>query len=133
MLYKPKKKTRRGLTLTETLIASLLLAIATVPILKSLTSAQTATATIEHKTNSLMLARAKIEDIRTRAIYAYGSSYAASSLSLSGSYLCNVSDTTVTSNLRQITVSVGYDENGNHSLANNEIRVTLSTLIARRW
>jgi hypothetical protein len=126
------KKSRRGLTISEVLIASLLLITATVPILKALTSAQAAATGIDHKSNSLMLARAKIEDIRAKAIYNYGASYAASSASLDGLYLCTVSDSEVNANLRQITVAAGYDENGNHQLDSGEIRVTLDTLIARR-
>jgi Tfp pilus assembly protein PilV len=133
MRYQQKTKRRTGLTITETLIASLLLVTATVPILKALTSMQAASTKIDHQSNSLMLARAKIEDIRAKSIYDYSTSYSATALPLSGSYLCNISDTAVSSDLRRITVGSGYDENGNHQLDSSEIRVTLDTLIARRW
>jgi hypothetical protein len=103
-----------------------------VPILKALTSAQIASTDIEQKTNSLMLARAQIETIRAQAIYSYSSSYSANSAILGGSYLCNVTDTAVNSNLRNITISVGYDKDGNSTLSDDEIRVTLSTLVAKR-
>jgi Tfp pilus assembly protein PilV len=126
-------KRRNGLTISEVLIASLLLITATVPILKALTGAQMTSTRIDHTSNSLMLARAKIDDIRAKAIYNYGDSYAASSTPLNGSYLCNVSDSEVSSNLRRITVLAGYDDNGNNTLENGEIHVTLDTLIARRW
>jgi Tfp pilus assembly protein PilV len=132
MCHNLKMKARKGITISEVLIASLLLVTATVPVLKALTSAQTATIGLEYKTHSLMLARAKIEDIRARAIYDYGHSYSAASLALDGSYLCTVTDDAVTSDLRQITVSVGYDENGDKVLGTEEIRVTLNTLVARR-
>jgi Tfp pilus assembly protein PilV len=127
-----KIKLRRGVTISEVLIASALLIMAIVPILKALASAQAATTTVDHKTNSLMLAKAKMEDIRGRAIYSYSSSYSASSLALSGSYLCNVTDSAVNSNLRRITVFAGYDANGDKILSNEEIQITLDTLIARR-
>jgi hypothetical protein len=39
----------------------------------------------------------------------------------------------VTADLRQITVSVGYDLDGDSALDAGEIEVTLATLIARRW
>jgi Tfp pilus assembly protein PilV len=133
MRYQQKTKRRTGLTITEALIASLLLVTATVPILKALTSMQAASTRIDHQSNSLMLARAKIEDIRAKSIYDYSASYAATALPLNGSYLCNVSDTAVSANLRRITVNAGYDENGDHQLDSSEIRVTLDTLIARRW
>jgi Tfp pilus assembly protein PilV len=132
MRYKAKRKLKNGITLTEVLIASLLLISATVPILKALTSAQTASTNIERKTNSLILARAQIEAIRTRAVYSYSNSYSADSINLGASYLCNIIDMEVNSNLRQITVSVGYDENGSRTLSGDEIRITLNTLIARR-
>jgi hypothetical protein len=44
-----------------------------------------------------------------------------------------VEDVSVDSNLRKITVSVGYDLNGNNNLESDEIEVTLVTLVARRW
>jgi len=127
-----KTKRRTGLTISEVLIASLLLVTATAPILKALTGAQMTSTRIDHQSNCLMLARAHIEDIRAKALYNYSASYAASSAVLDGSYLCNVSDSEVNSNLRQITVAAGYDENGNGTLDSDEIRVTLETLIARR-
>jgi len=133
MRYQQTIKPRRGLTITEVLIASLLLVTATVPILKALTSVQATSTKIDYQSKSLMLARAKIEDIRAKSIYGYSTSYSATALSLSGSYLCNVSDTPVSSNLRRITVDAGYDENGNNQFESSEIRVTLDTLIARRW
>ena len=126
------RKQKHGITISEVLIASLLLVSATVPILKALTSAQIASRDIDRNTNSLMLARAKIENIRAKALYSYSGSYSASGVALNGSYLCNVTDTPVSSILRKITISVGYDENGNSSLSNDEIRITLKTLIAKR-
>jgi Tfp pilus assembly protein PilV len=126
-------KQRAGITISEVLIASLLLITATVPILKALTGAQAASVRIDRKSQSLMLARAKIEEIRVRTIYDYGNSYSADSTTLGGSYLCNISDSAVSSNLRQIVVSAGFDENANGTLGGDEISVTLQTLIARRW
>lgn len=127
-----KTKRRNGLTISEVLIASLLLITATIPILKALTGAQMASTRIDHTSNSLMLARAKIDDIRAKAIYNYVASYAASSASLNGAYLCSVSDSEVNVNLRHITVFAGYDDNRNGTLDSGEIQVTLETLIARR-
>ena len=54
-------------------------------------------------------------------------------LSLDDSYLCNIADVSKGSNLRKITVSVGHDLNGDNVLADDEILVTFSTLLARRW
>jgi len=130
-----KNKTQRnsGFTVTEVVVASALLMIAIVPILKSLTTAHVSTSRIDQKTKSLVLAQGKLEQIRARSIYHYSDDFAETSSVLEGSYLCNVTDTSAGTNLRTITVSVGFDGNGNGSLESGEIEITLSTYIARRW
>jgi Tfp pilus assembly protein PilV len=122
-----------GFTLTEVVVASALLIIAMVPILKALTSAHVSTAFIEYKTRSLTLAQAKLDEIKARSIYHYTDTFAETDLSLDGSYLCNVQDSGPGTDLRTVTVSVGYDVNGDITLATDEIEVTLATLLARRW
>jgi Tfp pilus assembly protein PilV len=120
-----------GFTLTEVVIASALLIIAIVPILKALTISHVSTTTIERKTRCLMLAQAKLDDIRARSVYDYAGTFTEMNTSLGGSYLCNVQDSTG-ANLRTIEVLVGYDLNGNNALTPDEVEVILSTLIARR-
>lgn len=125
-----------GVTTTEVVVASALLIIAIVPILKALTGAFVTTRIVERKTRSLMLAQAKLDEIKARSIYHYSDTFTESNSAFappSADYLCNVTDSTVSGNLRKITVSVGYDLNGNSSLEDNEIKVTLATLIARRF
>lgn len=123
----------KGLILTEVVMASALLLIVMVPILKALTSAQVCSAIIERKTRSLMLAQAKLDDIKARSIYSYGSSFTEANTPVDGSYLCTVSDSGAASDLRQITVEVGYDLDGSNTLNAQEVDVTLATLVARRW
>jgi len=122
-----------GLTLTEVVVASALLIIAIVPILKALTSAHVTSTIIERKSRSLTLAQAKLDEIRARSIYNYSSTFTESSTSLDGPYLCSVVDTSGGSNLRTIEISVGYDLNNNNELELDEVEVTLATLVARRW
>ncbi len=122
-----------GFTLTEVITASALLAIAIVPILKGLTSAHLGTKIIEYKTRSLTLAQGKLDKIKARSVYYYTETFAEDDLALDGSYLCNVADTSAGSNLRKIMVSVGYDLNDDNVLSDDEILVTLATLVARRW
>ena len=122
-----------GFTLTEVVVASALLIIAIVPILKALTGAHVTSTIIERKTRSLTLAQAKLDEIRARSIYNYSSNFVETSTSLDGPYLCSVLDTTVSSNLRTIEISVGYDLNNNNELEADEAEVTLATLVARRW
>jgi len=123
---------RSGMTLTEVVVASSLLLIGIVPILKALTSAQVARRLIEQKTISLQLAQMKLDEIRARSIYHFGTSYAESSDSLQGDYLVTVTDDGDAS-LKTISVSVGYDNNGDGTLSSEEIKVTLTTLVADRW
>ena len=114
-------------------MASALLLIVMVPILKALTSAQVSTAIIEQKTRSLIFAQAKLENIKARSIYNFSSNLSENNISLDDAYLCKVSGSTVGTDLKQIKVEVGYDSDANGSLANNEVQVTLVTLVARRW
>jgi prepilin-type N-terminal cleavage/methylation domain-containing protein len=133
---KLKDKNRAaGFTLAEVVIASALLAVAIVPILKALTAAHVNTVIIERRTRSLMLAEAKLDEIKARSIYNYGwpGSFTESNSSLDGPYLCSVWDMPQGYDLRRITVSVGYDVNGNNNLSTDEVEVTLVTLVARRW
>lgn len=129
----PSIKKSGGFTLTEVIIATSLLIIAIVPILKALTGAHVTSAIIERRTRSLTLAQTKLDDIRARSIYDYSSTYTETSTPLDGSYLCDVEDTSVGAELREIEISVGYDLNGNSTLEANEFEITLTTLIANRW
>jgi len=122
-----------GLTLTEVVVASSLLIIAMVPIIKGLTNAHLNSTIIEHRTQSLILAQAKMDEIKARSIYNYDSSFTESDTSLDGPYLCNATDSSVGANLRTITVDVGYDLDADGSLSSDETRVSLSTQLARRW
>ncbi len=122
-----------GFTLTEVVAASALLIVAMVPILKAFTAAHLSTTNIEHKSHSLVLAQDKLDKIKARSIYSYSSSYTEDNTSLDGSYLGSVSDTGSDSDLRTVTISVGFDLNGDSTLADDEIEVTLATRLARRW
>ncbi len=122
-----------GFTLTEVIIATSLLVLAIVPILKALTSAHVTSSIIERRTCSLNFAQAKLDEIRARSIYDYSGTFGETSQPLGGSYLCDVKDTSKGTDLREIEISVGCDLNGNSALESDEIEITLVTLIARRW
>jgi Tfp pilus assembly protein PilV len=131
-LLEDRRRSRGGFTLTEVVVASALLIAAMVPILKGLTAAHVGTINIERKSRSLVLAQAKLDEIKARSIYHYSSSFVEDNNSLDGLYLCNVADNAADP-LRTITVSVGFDANGDGALGSGEIEVTLSTQLARRW
>ncbi len=114
-------------------MASALLIIAIVPILKALTSAHVVGTIIERKTRSLTLAQAKLDDIKARSIYNYALSFSETDSSLYGPYLCTVTDSGPGTDLRTVAVAVGYDLDGSNGLDADETQVTLTTLIARRW
>lgn len=132
MYSKLNRKKKKGFTLTEVVMASALLIIATVPILKALTSAHVTSRIIEHKTMSLVFAQAKLDEVKAHSIRNFTDSFSENNLVVGSSYLCNVIDSSVNSNLKKITVSVGYDSNGNNSLESGEINISLATLLARR-
>ncbi|MHC4842776.1 MAG: type IV pilus modification PilV family protein [Planctomycetota bacterium] len=126
-------KKHSGMTLTEVVMASALLIAAIVPILKALTGANLTSNIVEYRTRSLSLAQSKLDEIKARSIYSYGSSFSESDTSLEGSYLCNVSDTGSGSDIRTITVSVGYDKNKDSILSTEEIQITLQSKLSKRW
>ena len=122
-----------GFTIMEVVVASSLLIIAIVPILKALTAMHFNSTRIERKTKSLLLAQAKLDDIKARTIYGYSDPYDETNTVLETSYLCNVDDTGSGSDIRTMTVSVGYDTDGDSGLDAEEVEVTLTTYIADRW
>jgi hypothetical protein len=122
-----------GFTFAEVVIATALLVTALVPILKALTRTHVTGSIVERRTVSLIFAEGKLDEIKARSIYHYDDSFDESDSSVGGSYLCDVVDSAVSADLRQITVSVGYDLDGDSGLDAAEIEVTLTTLIARRW
>lgn len=122
---------RRGVTLTEVVVGSALLVAAIVPALRALTIVHMTSTAVERKTQSLILAQSKLDEIRAKSIHHYSTSFRESSKSLADSYLCNVSDDE-DPGLRFVTVAIGFDENADRRLANEEIAVTLATYVARR-
>lgn len=122
-----------GFTITEVVMASALLVVAIVPILKALTSVHFTGSIIERRTRSLMLAQGKLDEVRARAMYQYSESFAETDSAIDGSYLCSVVDSAVSADLRQITVSVGDDLSGNSVLDAGEVEATLVTLVAKRY
>ena len=135
MLSKPINHRRResAFTLTEVVVASSLLIVAIVPILRALTAAHLNSVIIERKTKSLSLAQAKFDEIKARSIYNYSDSFAATDEVLEDSYLADITDSAVSSNLRRIVIAVGHDTDEDSQLEADEIHITLDTLIARRW
>ncbi len=130
---RPVRKKPGGFTLTEVVVASTLLILAIVPILKALTGSYLASTSIERKTSSLFLAQAKLDEIKARSIYDYASSFNETDTSLGDSYYCSVNDAAVHADLRGITIIAGYDVDSDNTLDGDEVLVTIITQLARRW
>jgi Tfp pilus assembly protein PilV len=129
-------KSKKSFTIIEVVVASLLLTVAMVPILKALTASHVIDRTIEYRTRSLVLAQAKLEEIRAESIYNYDFDYSEESSIIEGKYLVSVIDADLVppdNDLREFSVFVGYDKNHNDVLEDDEIEVSLKSLIARRW
>ncbi|MEN6386780.1 MAG: prepilin-type N-terminal cleavage/methylation domain-containing protein [Phycisphaerales bacterium] len=125
-------KRNSGFTLPEVIVASTLLLLALVPILKAMAQINANTVLIERRTKSLSLAKMKINELQAKSIYNFNDVISENNQSLDDSYLCNISSQTINTNLKAITVSVGMDKNQNGSLAANEIEISLKTQLARR-
>jgi prepilin-type N-terminal cleavage/methylation domain-containing protein len=119
-----------GVTLTEVIVASVLLAIALAPLLKALTAAQVEDRALERKSWSLLLAQQELEGIRARCLRHYNTCYRVSSKAIRDGYLCTVADDGHPT-LRTVTVLVGLDQNNDGTLATGEVEVSLSTRLAR--
>lgn len=123
---------RNGVTLAEAVVASVLLAVSILPLLKALTMSQIADRAIERKSVSLMLARQELERIRAWCLYHYDEDYRVSAAAIREEYLCTVADDGDPV-LRTVTVSVGLDGDADGLLSPAEVEVSLCTCLARRW
>ncbi len=127
-----RRRWRSGVTLAEAVVASALLVIAIVPLLKALTAAQVMDRVIERKSWALMVAQRELERVRAQCLYDYEASFRRTSAVVQNGHLCTVSDDEDPL-LRTITVFVGFDADGDGILSSGEIEVQLCTRLARRW
>ena len=126
-------KKSHAFTLSEVIIASTLLIVAMIPILQALTTSYLGSIMVEHRTHSLALAQGKLDEIKAKSIYNYADSFTENDSSLDGTYLGNVTDSGSGSDLRTITVAVGFDLDSDSTLDGDEINISLTTLVAKRW
>lgn len=120
----------RGVSLVEVVVASALLVIGVVPVLRALTSAQVTAHRMAVTSQSLVLAQGRLEWIRARAQGDYDQSFAVDSEDCGGGYRVTATDHRRTG-VRTVKVSVGYDRDENQVLSNDEVRVSLITCIAQ--
>ena len=120
----------RGMTFTEVLVATAILAFAMIPILRAMTSNHAYSMHLERKSKSLLFAQNQIEELRARAIEDFDSSWSGSDLPAGEGYYCTVT-ADLDSSLRTVTVTAGFDEDQDLHLDSGEVLITLRTLIAR--
>lgn len=139
-ISKNANKRSAGFTLTEVIVASSLLAVAMVPILKGLTSVHLTASLVEQRTKSLNYAQTIVEDIKARSVYDYNDNYNKVNQEakdiikgVDESYLYTSMAVAMGPNLRRMTVVTGYDKDDNGALQPAEVLVTLDTLVAKRW
>jgi Tfp pilus assembly protein PilV len=127
-----RKPRYAGVTLTETIVASTLLLISIIPLIKAMTAAHGMDRVIDRRSWSLLLAQQELERIQAQSVYHYDESLAVTSHRLGDGFLCTITDDSKKT-LRTVTVAVGLDLNGDGALAANEVEVNLRTALARRW
>ncbi len=139
-MSKNANKKSAGFTLTEVIVASSLLIMAMVPILKGLTSVHLTASLVEQRTKSLDYAQTILENIKARSVYDFTGNYNKVNEEVEDvidgvdeSYLYTSRAVAQSPNLKRMTVVTGYDKNDNGTLQTAEVLVTLDTLIAKRW
>ena len=142
---KPKRlqRKKRGFTLIELVVAMGLLSIGVIPLLRALTAAQAVGTKAQRATVAHFRAEEMIEDIRADALEHFDTNFNASSMAVSGGYLCTITDvregslslgTTMSPFgwVKTITVDVGFDVDDDGILHSSEIDATFQTRIARK-
>ena len=122
----------KGFTLVEVLASVLLLAGTIVPFIMYAADSLAMSLEIERKVKSTLLAEAEMEKIKNTLRKSFETDFTAWPSNLGDGYLAGRAATDVSSTLKSIEVSVGYDANGNGALGSEEIMVTLTTQNAKR-
>ncbi len=123
-----------GYTLLEIIMAISILSIALIPLMEMLPRALLLDAQLERETKIAFLAQRKSEAVKSRAIYAFDQDYSESAIAFlppDSTFKYTVSDDQGVE-IKEIAVTVWYDENGNDIADEDEEKITLYTKIAKR-
>jgi Tfp pilus assembly protein PilV len=127
-----KRHKRQGFTFVEVLATVLLLAATSIPMITFAADSLSTSIEIERRVKSTLLAEVEMEKIKNVLRKAFDTDFTAWPSNLGNNYFAIRTSTDISSTLRIIQVSVGYDVNGNGSLGTDEIMVTLKTQYADR-
>jgi len=121
-----------GFTFVEVLASALILTGVITPFILYAADNLAMSMEIERRVKSTLLAEGEMEKIKNVLRKSFETDFAAWPSSLGDSYLAGRTSTDVSSTLKIIGVSVGYDTNKNGLLGTDEILVTLTTQYAKR-
>lgn len=121
-----------GFTLVEVLASVLILAGTIVTIIMYTADGLAASKEMEQRTRSTLLAESEMEKIKNTLRKSFDTDFTAWPSALEGNYLANRTATDLSSTLKTIEVSVGYDTNGDGTLGTDEIMTTVATKNVRR-
>lgn len=121
-------------TLVEVLGSMVILAGAIIGVILCNADGLAASRNIEQKIKSTLLAESEMEQIKSSLAKDFGQNYNDKHGNLGGSYLSKntIKNVSGRPELREIEVLVGYDTNGNGTLASGETMITLNTQVAEQ-
>ena len=122
----------KGFTFVEVLASVLILAGTIVPLITFSADSLATSLEIERKVKSTLLAEVEMEKTKNVLRKSFETDFTAWSSNLGNNYLAGRTSTDVSSTLKIIEVSVGYDADENGSLGTDEIMITLTTQYAER-
>ena len=127
-----KRIKTKGFTFVEVLASILILAGVITPFMLYAADNLTMSMEIERRVKSTLLAEVEMEKIKNVLRKSFETDFTSWPSSLGDSYLASRTSTDVSSTLKIIGVSVGYDADKNGSLTTDEIMITLTTQYAKR-
>jgi prepilin-type N-terminal cleavage/methylation domain-containing protein len=128
-------KNRKGFTLVEIMLATVILVISIIPVTIMLPRIYTDNKSIALANRAVFLGQMKMEEVKTKALTFYNSNYSVSSATAFASpdnmFKYKVSDVYDT-DIKTLIVTVWYDNNSNNVLDGTEESVQYKTKIANR-
>jgi Tfp pilus assembly protein PilV len=124
--------TNKGFTFVEVLASVLILTGVIIPFIRYAAENLRVSMNIERRVKSALLAEMEMEKIKNVLRKSFETDITTWPGNLGNNYLAGRTSTNVSTTLRIIEVSVGYDADSNGSLATDEVMVTLTTQYAKR-
>ncbi len=123
-----------GFTLLEVLAAIVILSVVLIPLTEMLPRTLILDSQLERETRAAFLAQQKLEGVKCRAMYNFNPDYDESATAFpfpDSTFKYTVSDDQG-SEIREISVTVWYDEDDDNTVDDDEESIELNTKIAKR-